>query len=265
MTEALIPSLSIENLCQQRDALIERIHKAHALMQEAQTLGSSALGEDIGYALSLWSNATRREFKPETMAKAIDARFWNHLLKQSGLQSFLDATARSEWQKAIDNNEVPELTLADIQATFSQLFQARGEMFERGVVEMFRKLSWDYRTNNPVRFGKRIVLRYGTESFCRPSFEGANKLDDLIRVMSILDGKPEPDHRHGAYHVLTAAGWPRNGPMELHGLLSVRGFRNGNAHITVLRPDLVEKMNLIIAKHYPRALGPAYTDLTAST
>lgn len=36
--------------------------------------------------------------------------------------------------------------------------------------------------------------------------------------------------------------------------LLIRCFKNNNGHITFKRPDLVEKMNKIIAKHYPGAL-----------
>ena len=36
--------------------------------------------------------------------------------------------------------------------------------------------------------------------------------------------------------------------------LDIRTFKNGNGHVTFTRPDLVERMNLIIAKHYPGAL-----------
>ena len=37
--------------------------------------------------------------------------------------------------------------------------------------------------------------------------------------------------------------------------LEVRTFKNGNGHVTFKRPDLVEKMNLILARHYPNALA----------
>jgi len=36
--------------------------------------------------------------------------------------------------------------------------------------------------------------------------------------------------------------------------MDIRTFKNGNGHATFTRPDLVERMNLIIAKHYPGAL-----------
>lgn len=79
-----------------------------------------------------------------------------------------------------------------------------------------------------------------------------------MRVLHVLDGKPEPDHRGGMYHVLTrsvperpAAEFPRAAENDY---LAVRLFRNGNGHASFKRPDLVERMNLILAKHYPGAL-----------
>lgn len=35
----------------------------------------------------------------------------------------------------------------------------------------------------------------------------------------------------------------------------LRWFKNGNGHLTFSRPDLVEAMNRILAKHYPNALA----------
>jgi hypothetical protein len=36
--------------------------------------------------------------------------------------------------------------------------------------------------------------------------------------------------------------------------LAIRTFKNGNGHVMFKRPDLVDAMNRIIAKHYPGAL-----------
>ncbi|WP_141037440.1 DUF4942 domain-containing protein, partial [Escherichia coli] len=35
---------------------------------------------------------------------------------------------------------------------------------------------------------------------------------------------------------------------------SIRYFQKGTAHLTFKRPELIEEMNGIIAKHYPRML-----------
>lgn len=269
-TSELIPSLSIENLVARRDAVVARIRDAHRLLTEVDASMSESVGEAHGwwhgYTLSLqFSSGSHAYFTDERgverATRKVDAAAWSFLLDQSGLRSFLDATARAKWREAIDKEDVPELTVANVAATFELLFKERSAMFERGVVEVFRKLSWDFKTNNPVKFGRRLVLKYLVDTSIGgdpwPSHAGCDKLDDLVRVMSVLDGKPEPDHRHGSWRALKDAGWcVRQRDVALHGLFSVRGFKNGNAHLTFLREDLVDAMNRILAKHHPNALPP---------
>ncbi len=36
--------------------------------------------------------------------------------------------------------------------------------------------------------------------------------------------------------------------------MSVRSYRNGSGHVKFKRPDLVDRMNLIVAKHFPGCL-----------
>ena len=184
----------------------------------------------------------------------VDSTAWQYLMHESGMRSLMDAKARETWDKAIADGDIPELTEANVRSTFKMLHDSRGEIFERGVIACFRSLAWDYKTNLPQKFGKRIVMTYLTGS---GSYSKADQLDDLIRVLSILDGKPEPDHRHGTYALLSAAGlngWPARPGFVENDYLSIRTFKNHNGHVTFKRLDLVEKMNLIIAKHYPGAL-----------
>ena len=260
----LISSISIEALLSRRNAAAERVRgmlKAHLEIQELlEPIEHSSLGTTLYMS-------DRRAFDDaddaEHMIKGIDARMWDHLLKLSGLWQLMDATARQEWRSNIDNHDVPELTAENIAATFEALHGGRGLMFERGVLAVFRSLSWDYKTNLPVRFGKRLVITRvvdnggkGGWKYARPSFGGTNGLDDLIRVMVTLDGRPEP--ANGSWRTLDALGWPRSQALaELHGMFTVRGFKNGNAHLTFTRLDLVDRMNLILAKQHPNDLPPA--------
>ena len=164
------------------------------------------------------------------------------------------ALAREKWDKAVSAGDVPELTDANIRSTFKMLHDSRGEIFERGVIACFKGLAWDYKTNLPQKFGRRIVMTYLTGSY---GHSKCDQLDDLVRVLSVLDGKPEPDHRRGIYSAISAAGlngWPCKAGVVETEYLSIRTFKNHNGHVTFKRPDLVDKMNLIIAKHYPGAL-----------
>ena len=93
----------------------------------------------------------------------------------------------------------------------------------------------------------------GANSLAYVNHNKTDQLDDLVRVMSVLDGKPEPDHRNGWYQRLNAVKSTLDPDAE-DDYMRVRSFRNGNGHVTFKRPDLVDAMNRIIAKHFPGAL-----------
>jgi hypothetical protein len=263
----LVQSVSIDNLLSQRQAMVERLQVAENAMLEVEELSRTAFGDDSA-APGLYCRRSNTSFPGNTnkLTARIDAAAWAYLMSESGLYTFMDNKARSKWQEDIGRGSVPELTRENIKATFRALFETRGIMFERGVIDCFRALSWDYKTNSPCLFGKRIIVEYLLDSWgnhgCRyvtgPGHSGCNKLDDLIRVMSVLDGKPEPDHRQGTYHALRkVAGYNKpltKDPVEIAGMISVRCYKNGNGHVTFLRRDLVDKLNEIIAKHHPDAL-----------
>lgn len=266
MIADLVPSLSIENFLAQRDAMIVRARAARRALQEIHELAGALpdVPDSSGwFRLDVYTEPLRLTFVDDrgfdAYTKAIDAACWARLLDLSGLRTFMDASARKQWDENIERRQVPELTHENVEATFRALYATRRDMFERGVVEVFKSLSWDYKTNNPVMFGKRIILRRvydvwgGAHRYTTISFDGANKLDDILRVLCLLDGRPEPDHRQGAYRKLDAA---KLAPVDFDGYFTTRGFKNGNGHLTFLRPDLVDQMNQIVAKHYPGALPP---------
>ncbi|CAI1690293.1 Uncharacterised protein [Serratia fonticola] len=57
----------------------------------------------------------------------------------------MDAQARGEWHKSLDEEELPEISEANILATFEQLHQSKEEVFERGVINLFKNLNRDYK------------------------------------------------------------------------------------------------------------------------
>ncbi|MBN8884453.1 MAG: DUF4942 domain-containing protein [Rudaea sp.] len=199
-----------------------------------------------------------------------DCASWQSLMKRSGLWTFMDAEARDAWNKSFNEDEVrrstkarlggepqmPPFTRAAVEEMFEKLYRARGEMVERGIVSLFRSLSWDYRSNSPVAFGQKLVLR-NVARWCHLSKKyfgdgKGNELDDVLRTLSLLDGKPEPDYRQSvsagiAQGILDGEAWRDYFDLKL--------FRNGNAHVRFKRMDLVDRLNVIIAKHYPGALA----------
>lgn len=82
-----------------------------------------------------------------------------------------------------------------------------------------------------------------------------DRLADLERMLMILDGKPVPDNRADVTcrlgdHIHEN----RHSNHYEDEMFAIKYFQKGTAHILFKRPELVDKLNDIIARHYPGAL-----------
>ncbi len=260
-----IPSLSLANLRQQRGVMMELLQDAVAKLTQAYTIAAAAqLGfPDVmisrayrGHGLHMAGPSANQTEILETIHACVDAGGGDRLIKDSGLRSLMSAAKRKEVDEQIGAESVPALTREAIRSTVATLHDSRMDMFEQGVLECFRRLSWDYKTNLPQKVGTRMVMTSLT-SYGSANMWQTDQLDDLLRVFHLCDGKPEADHRRGAYRLITdamqsTAAWPK---VVEHNYLSIRLFKNQNGHVTFKRPDLVTRLNRILATHYPDALA----------
>ncbi|ENR0238626.1 TPA: DUF4942 domain-containing protein [Klebsiella aerogenes] len=261
----VICSTSIERIVTGRNAALAQIE---VLMQQLGDI--SALTDSIGggkanewgvrqYRYDCWLME-----EPETAMKAItcniDRGIWRELMQQSGMLSLMDAQARDQWYNSLEKDDIPAVSKENILNTFEQLHLNKGEVFERGVINVFKGLSWNYKTNSPCKFGGKIIVT-GLVKCDRWGF-GLNwgwqrdQLADLERMLFLLDGKTIPDNRHDV--TIRLMDFIRDNPHQQvfeDELFTIRYFQKGSGHITFKRMDLVEKMNDIIAKHYPGMLA----------
>lgn len=118
---------------------------------------------------------------------------------KSGMMALMDAQARDQWHKNLEEGDLPAITEANILSTFEQLHLNKMDVFERGIINVFKGLSWDYKTNSPCSFGKKIIIN-NLVSHNRWGFSlnwgwRRDQLADLERMLFLLDGKPIPDNR----------------------------------------------------------------------
>lgn len=260
----VICSTSIERIVSGRDAALAQIE---ALIQ--QLVDISALTGTIGGGKSNEWGVRQYRYdcwlmeKPETAMKAItrniDRSIWKDLMNKSGMLALMDAQARNEWYNSLEKDDIPAISEENILSTFKQLHLNKGEVFERGVINVFKGLSWDYKSNSPCRFGRKIIVN-GLVKHDRWGF-GLNwgwqrdRLADLERMLMLLDGKPVPDNRADVTRRLgDHIHENRHSNRYEDEIFVIKYFQKGTAHITFKRPELVDKLNDIIARHYPGAL-----------
>ncbi|HCG2938332.1 TPA: DUF4942 domain-containing protein [Escherichia coli] len=261
----VICSTSIERIVTGRNAALAQIE---VLMQQLDDV--SMLTRSIGGKTALdW--AMKQDFrcgcwlmeKPEAAMKAItrnlDRSIWRDLMKKSGMLSLMDAQAREQWYNSLEKDDIPAVSEKNILSTFEQLHHSKGEVFERGVINVFKGLSWDFKSNNPCKFGKKIIAT-GLVKHDRWGF-GLNwgwqrdRLADLERMLMLLDGKPVPDNRADVTRRLSDhIHANRHSNRYEDEMFVIKYFQKGTAHIVFKRPELIDKLNNIIARHYPGAL-----------
>lgn len=257
----LIKSASIESLLMKRARLIEGIQQHLASLADcAEIMPELWPRLEITSGHRGYTYDLRDKRIMELATRQIDRQGWEYLMKESGIRTFMDAATRDNWSRTVnDESKVPELTRANIASTFASLYQNRETMFEDGVISIFRQLSFCYKTHNPVMFGQKIIIScFASCSFNRLHLanSGADRLDDLIRVFCLVDNIPEPDHRIGMYAELQPCFEARKTTYE-NDWFRLKWHKKGTCHVTFKRPDVVAKLNQIVAKRFPNAIAAA--------
>jgi hypothetical protein len=262
----LICSTSIERIITVRNSALAQIE---ALIHQLDDI--STLTRSIGGKTALdW--AMKQDFrcgcwlmeKTETAMKVItrnmDRDIWRDLMKKSGMLSLMDAQARDQWYNSLEKDDIPAISEANILSTFEQLHQSKDEVFERGIINVFKGLSWNYKTNSPCSFGKKIIVSnlvsYNQWGFTLNHNYRRDQLADLERMLYRLDGKTIPDNRADVTarlydHISASQKVAKDYDDEY---FSIKYFMKGSAHIVFKKPELIVKMNDIIARHYPGEL-----------
>lgn len=256
----VICSTSIERIVTGRNAALAEIETLIQQLDDISALTSSVGGGKSNewgvrqYRYDCWLMD-----KPETAIKAItrniDRNIWKNLMNKSGMLALMDAQAREEWYNSLEKDDIPAVSEENILSTFEQLHQSKAEVFERGIINVFKGLSWDYKSNSPCKFGKKIIVdglvQYDRWGFHFRHGRRREQLSDLDRMLNLLDGKPVPENRNDLAVRLDAHISKQHASVFEDEYVEIRYFQKGSGHIIFKRSDLVERMNDIIAKHYP--------------
>lgn len=241
-----------------RDEAIRLYSEAFRLIHEAKKMAQRATGSDYTgpdlRSMTFYS-VEKGDFKDaiaETV-RSIDSGCWEYMLDALGMKNFMDATAITEFREQ-NKKAPPEVTMENLAATMDHLSANRVDIFDRGVINLFSKLDHTFKTNPSFRLDKKIIMNsvLGEHGFSYWR-SGPDQVRDLDRIFHLLDGKPAKDQQSDA---AAAVGAVRKKPATIEtDYFSFRLFKNGNLHITLKRPDLVLKVNRIIADHFGDVLG----------
>jgi hypothetical protein len=236
--------------------MLKARESALRLFDDARTLigKGKQLLEEIGPYLMPVS-AQLKDDSSRVIAE-LDQSMWRRAFDLTGFKQLMDAQAVSDFERSL-YPKPPEFNEANIRATFIDLHMQADEMFRRGIVNVFRYLSDDYKTNSsePFRIGPKVIIQWTIEPSFRRGLQirsgAGDRINDIDRVIKTLDGKTfAPRTLEYAINAALA-----NKEVFEDDYYRAKGFKNGNLHLEFKRNDLLDSLNYQIAKHYGAALA----------
>lgn len=233
------------------DQLLDGRTEALRLLSDARRLTALAKAGLDQLGSYLMPNAAQLRESHEQVTRELDRALWRRAFDLTGFKQLMDAEAVAEFERSL-HPAPPEFTDANIRATFIDLHQKSGTMFRRGIVNVFRYLSDDYKTNSAeaFRIGRKCIMSW----MVGPSFKrglqikigSGDKLNDIDRIIKTVDGKQfKPRELEYAMN----AAFERGEVYECE-YYRAKAFKNGNLHLEFKRLDLLDGLNDQIAEHY---------------
>lgn len=260
-TTDVIPSVAIDRIIAQRNEGIALFMQAMECPATARKILLDASGDIFLYGFEdCVTDSVRRIDKPEEAKRNItrlaDRKIWERLMTDTGMYTFMSSCQRDEWNSQLMSDTCPEITTDNVLATFRHLNACKMQTFEQGLIDVYRKLSWDYRTNNPCRLGKKIIIENllyrWSNGRVTLDCSGREALDDWYVRFICWRGATFLTSGTASGRSMVNFGNGDNVGKLLEGeYFTVRGYQKGTVHIVFNRSDLVEKLNDIIARHYP--------------
>lgn len=272
---APIPSISVEGLIASRDNAVAALAQCRNILDEARrrlaSFGIALPRIEMQFPGGSYRDICEPDYQVR-IRKEVDRQAWLAVFKGTSADLVMDSDTRRKlhhklyesdaYGRGDSSEDLPELTVETLRATLEEIHATRGTYFENCVEAVYRRLSWDHKTNTPGLIGEVLIVSglYTQWSARYPdataSLNHHEALEDLERVLAILDGQPPPTYGFGLRSMsrVPFGEWTAV-PSPTRPLMEIKVHRKGTAHVRILDRQHVASMNAILSRRYPGQVG----------
>lgn len=198
----------------------------------------------------------------ERLFQRIDKIMWHDLFQDLPFFQIMSEERKKKIYKSLEisqydydheNNQVAEFTEENINFQIEAMYSQRGEMFLDKIEEVYRGLSWNYKTNDPNKIGKRIIVKFWASTWN----DGRDKLRMLEDALCTLEGKAilPAGSKERIENQIPSYGFA--GKTGENRFMKAKACKNGNVHVEFKEEALpiIEKFNVMLAKRFPNFLS----------
>lgn len=192
---------------------------------------------------------------------------WRAFIDDLHLREVLSIAARKTLDEQLDGcrnhdrtKALPPFEEANVWGFFEQTCRNIPNLIREALAEVFKWLTPSARwtgckTSNEFEVGKKVVLcnvaSSGYNGGLKTNYYNHGEIDALGNALWMLDGRgvrkstaatPEEAKDCGPYWRAWSRAWEK-GEVYEDDFLTAKAFKNGNAHLTFKRPDIVAKIN----------------------
>lgn len=239
-TAELIPQRTLadyERLVKQGIQHIKDAYRSRDLAQDTfEQLGSYIMPLELVYRMP----------RIDDLVDSVNRRAWRKLMSVTGLADTLDAVALAEFDQSLESVPVVEFTADNARATIAKLAGDQDMMFKRGLVELFKSLSGNYRSHDAFKVQKRSITKLLRTDWYGIGHDAVDLCNDIDRVLCRLTNREfVPYTFQGELERAI-----RSDRDYENGYITVKLFQNGNAHLIIKDQALIDRINGIIAEWY---------------
>ena len=253
MEQELIKRTTLVEMVTTWNAAQENIKKAFDLLTETKERLTAVFGDYTFESRHLDSLDAER-----TIADC-HRRAWKEIVQKTEMRRLLSIKRAKELDEHLDEDELPPITEEEIIKMLKSAVSNAGTFSEEMIVEVFHYLrphESGYKTNAKIAaaLGNKVILGWGVEQRFSSGFNVNYHRQDEIRavdnVFHALDGKGFSKSYYGDLHDAIEKSPDGQGETEY---FRFKCYHNHNLHLEFKRPDLVQRMNVIVKE---RSLRP---------
>jgi hypothetical protein len=190
----------------------------------------------------------------ETFAE-MKRRAWRVLVDHLGIKNIMSVAKRKEFEQQLERGDLPDIKEETILGLCFGLADQAKDFAAEAAKEVFailRPSSGTYKTNDPFRVGRRVILhgyverKWDGKSF-RVNHYRHQEVTAIDGVFHVLDGKGVMRENRGPLSVAIEASPNGQGGTDY---FRFKCFKNRNLHLEMRRLDLVRQLNGLAAGEY---------------
>ncbi|MFP5512560.1 MAG: DUF4942 domain-containing protein [Alphaproteobacteria bacterium] len=258
----LIRKGSADEIVAKRDRALDLYTRGVQLLAEAARVHKEVGGTDHTHLREVLTKGGydieqgKTDKVVDGLRRNLDGAVWGHVMGALGLLNLMDANEAAAFRRQ-NETDPAEVTRDNLVATFARLTAESEAIFRRGVINLFQRLDRKFASNPAYRLGDKLIFSRALSEHGGWSHhgKGQDEMRDLDRIFHIVDGQSPMDHRGDAAAMVSQLSRRDLGGTVTTGYFEIRTFKNCNVHVRFTRPDLVAKVNRIIADHFGEVLA----------